>query len=111
MTTLCPYAPPIRKFRNFLLLAPLALFLVLTMTSPANAAPKIITFDAPNSGTGAFQGTEATGINLEGTITGNVTDNGFGTHGFVRTPAGRFTNFDAPGSWGALAPTASTILG
>jgi hypothetical protein len=70
----------------------------LTMTSRAHAAPKIITFDAPNSGTAAGQGTQATGINLEGTITGNVTDSGFGTHGFVRTPTGRFTNFDAPGA-------------
>ena len=96
MTTFVPYFEPMRKGKAFLFLAPLTLFLVL-MTSGAQAQ-KIITFDAPNSGQAAGQGTEATGINLEGTITGNVTDNNFGTHGFVRTPNGRFTNFDAPGA-------------
>jgi hypothetical protein len=57
---------------------------------------RIITFDAPNSGTLPYIGTQATGINFFGTVTGNVTDNNFGTHGFVRTPDGKFTNFDAP---------------
>jgi hypothetical protein len=98
MTTSFPGVLPMQKCRNFLVLAPLTLFLILTMTSRANAAPKIVTFDAPNSGTGAFQGTQPTGINLEGAITGYVTDDGFGTHGFVRSPNGRFTNFDAPGA-------------
>jgi hypothetical protein len=111
MTTLFPNPSPIRNGKNFLLFALLTLFFGLTITSQASAQ-KIIVFDAPNSGTGAFQGTQATGINLEGTITGNVTDNGFGTHGFVRTPNGSFTNFDAPGadpcvfrSWKAAIPT------
>jgi hypothetical protein len=98
MTTFFPNAKPMHKAENFLLLALVTLLFGLTMTSRAHAAPKIITFDAPNSGTAAGQGTQATGINLEGTITGNVTDSGFGTHGFVRTPTGRFTNFDAPGA-------------
>jgi len=83
------------------------------MTSRADAQ-KIITFDAPNSGQSANQGTEATGINLEGTITGNVTDNNFGTHGFVRTPNGRFTNFDAPGAdpiVGCTCPNSINDLG
>jgi hypothetical protein len=94
MTTFFPNTKLLLKGKNLLPLAPLSLCLVL-MTSQADAQ-KIITFDAPHSGTSAGQGTEATGINLEGTITGNVTDNNFGTHGFVRTPNGRFTNFDAP---------------
>lgn len=97
MKTMRPYVELIRQCRNVLLLAPLALSSALMLPSEANAQ-KIITFDAPNSGTGAFQGTEAAGINLEGTITGNVTDNDNGTHGFVRTPNGRFTEFDAPGA-------------
>jgi hypothetical protein len=97
MKTMRPYAKLIQKSINRLFLTPLALLFVLTMTGQANAQ-QIITFEAPNSGTGANQGTESTGINLEGTITGNVTDNGNGTHGFVRTPDGRFTNFDAPGA-------------
>jgi hypothetical protein len=113
MTTFFPNAKPMLKGKNFLLLALLTLFLVL-MTNPASAAPKIITFDAPNSGTAAGQGTEATGINLEGTITGNVTDSGFGTHGFVRTPDGRFTNFDATGAdpiVGCTCPSGINDLG
>ena len=97
MKTMRPFAELIQKSRNFLLLAPLAVFFMLTMTGQASAQ-RIITFDAPNSGTSAFQGTEASGINLQGTITGNVTDNGNGTHGFVRTPDAQFTEFDAPGA-------------
>jgi hypothetical protein len=96
MTTFFPDAKPMLGGKSFLF-ALMTIFLALAMTSQAHAQ-KIITFDAPSSGTNAGQGTEATGINLEGTITGNVTDNGFGTHGFVRTPNGRFTNFDAPGA-------------
>jgi hypothetical protein len=71
--------------------------------------PRIITFEAPNSGTGANQGTAATGINFFGAITGDVTDNNFGTHGFVRTPDGQYTEFDAPGAnpvVGCTCPTA-----
>jgi hypothetical protein len=93
-----PYAELIQKSRNLLLLTPLTLFFVLVMTGQANAQ-QITKFDAPDSGTGAYQGTVPTGINLFDTITGNVTDNGNGTHGFVRTPDGHFTkNFDAPGA-------------
>jgi YD repeat-containing protein len=58
----------------------------------------IIKFDAPNSGTGAFQGTDSLGINFWGAIVGDVTDNDNNTHGYVRTPDGRFDVFDAPGS-------------
>ncbi len=97
MKSMRPYAQPIQKSTKFLLLVPVTLLLMLTMMGQANAQ-KIITFDAPNSGTSAFQGTEATGINLEGVVTGIVTDNNYGTHGFVRTSNGRFTNFDAPGA-------------
>jgi hypothetical protein len=71
--------------------------------------PRIITFDAPNSGTGANQGTAPAGINFFGAITGNVTDNNFGTHGFVRTPDRQYTEFDAPGAnpvVGCTCPTA-----
>ena len=59
---------------------------------------RIIKYDAPNSGTGPGQGTTSTGINVVGTITGYVTDNNNGTHGFVRSPAGQFKEFDAPGA-------------
>jgi probable HAF family extracellular repeat protein len=74
-------------------------FCTLGLGSTASAEKaRIITFNAPNSGTVANTGTQAAGINFFGTVTGNVTDNNFGTHGFVRTPDGKFTNFDAPGA-------------
>jgi uncharacterized membrane protein len=76
--------------------------------------PRIIKFDAPNSGTLAYTGTEATGVNFFGTVTGTVTDNNFGTHGFVRTPDGKFTDFDAPGAdpvVGCTCPSAINDLG
>ncbi len=72
-------------------------FAALAMAVQASAQ-KIIKFDAPNSGTVAYSGTAPTGINFLGTITGNVTDNSYGTHGFVGTPGGQFTDFDAPGA-------------
>ncbi len=102
----------IQKSRN-LLLAPLTLLFALLITGQANAQ-QIITFDAPNSGTSSDQGTFPTAINLLGIITGNVTDNGYGTHGFVRTPDGRFANFDAPGAdpvVGCTCPSSINDLG
>jgi len=73
----------------------LSLITALAMTVQANAQ-QIIKFDAPNSGTGADQGTQPTGINIAGVITGDVIDDENGTHGFVGTLAGGFTDFDAP---------------
>jgi hypothetical protein len=96
MKTMRPYAELIQKSKIAFFLTPLTLFL-LVMTGQANTQ-RIITFDAPNSGTGAGQGTVAASINNVGAITGNVTDNNNGTHGFVRTPDARFTDFDAPGA-------------
>ena len=75
----------------------LALITALAITVQANAQ-QIIKFDAPNSGTGTGQGTFTTGINIVGVITGQVTDNNNGTHGFVGTPESGFTDFDAPGA-------------
>jgi hypothetical protein len=75
---------------------------------------RIITFDAPDSGTLPYNGTQATGINSFGTVTGSVTDNNYGTHGFVRTRDGKFTNFDAPGAdpvVGCTCPSAINDLG
>ena len=45
---------------------------------------EIIKFDAPNAGTGAWQGTQPASINPEGTITGYYTDANNVVHGFVR---------------------------
>jgi hypothetical protein len=62
------------------------------------------TFDAPGAGTGAFQGTFATGINPAGAIVGYYTDASGVNHGFLRAKDDRdeeestFTTFDAPGA-------------
>jgi len=91
----------------------LALIAALAMTVPVSAQ-QIITFNAPHSGTVANTGTQATGINFFGTVTGNFTGNNHGTHGFVRIPNGKFTDFDAPGAdpiVGCTCPSAINDLG
>jgi hypothetical protein len=85
------------KFRTGMSMIVVCLFAALAMTVQASAQ-EIITFDAPNSGTGAYQGTASAAINLFGTITGSVTDNSYGTHGFMRTRDGQFAEFDVPGA-------------
>jgi hypothetical protein len=57
-------------------------------------------FDAPGAGTtaGSTEGTYAWGISANGTIVGFVQDTNELTHGFIRSPFGRFTTFDVPGA-------------
>ena len=55
----------------------------------------IITFDVPGAGTGFRQGTTATGINAAGAITGYYVDAQNFYHGFLRSPDGTFTVFNA----------------
>ena len=56
----------------------------------------ITTFDPPNS----YPSSDAGGINPEGEVEGYYIDDTIGAvHGFVRTPGGRFEEFDAPGAW------------
>jgi uncharacterized membrane protein len=86
-----------QKCRSLPLFAALAEFAALAMTVQSHAQ-QLVTFDAPGSSTDAYLGTEASGINFWGTIVGDVTDNSGGTHGFVRTPDGRFSEFDVPGA-------------
>jgi hypothetical protein len=97
------------KFRTWMSMTVVCLFAAVAMTVPANAQ-QIITFNAPNSGTGAGQGTESVSINSFGIVTGSVTDNNFGTHGFVGTPEGKFTNFDAPGANPVLGCTCTSAI-
>jgi probable HAF family extracellular repeat protein len=75
----------------------LALFAALAMPAQATAK-QLITFVAPGSSSGTFQGTAVWGINFQGTIVGDVTDSSGGTHGYVRTPDGEFIEFDVPGA-------------
>jgi hypothetical protein len=61
------------------------------------------TFDAPGAGTGSYQGTGCPSdcpvdINDSGAIAGTYTDANNVFHGFVRSPKGTLTTFDAPGA-------------
>jgi hypothetical protein len=63
---------------------------------------KLTTFDAPGAGTGLYQGTGCPGcnlgVNLSGAIAGTYTDANNVFHGFLRSPEGKFTTFDATGA-------------
>jgi hypothetical protein len=74
---------------------------VLGLGLPASAQkPTIITFDAPGADTttGSYNGTFASGINNWGAITGSYVDANNVYHGFLRSPEGSFTTFEAPGA-------------
>lgn len=58
----------------------------------------IITFEAPDAGSGALQGTAGLSINTAGVITGEYTDANYVYHGFVRATDGTITEFDASGA-------------
>jgi hypothetical protein len=64
---------------------------------------EIVTFDVQGAGTGANQGTEALGINLEGAITGVYIDEHNVWRGFLRAPDGIVTSFEVPGAAGTGA--------
>jgi hypothetical protein len=59
-------------------------------------------FEAPGAGTGPSQGTGCpgcfAGLNQSGAIAGIYTDSKNVYHGFLRTPDGNFTSFNAPGA-------------
>ena len=63
---------------------------------------KLKTFDAPGAGTGSYQGTGCPGCSLGfnqfGAIVGIYIDANSVQHGFLRSPDGTFTTFDAPGA-------------
>lgn len=62
-------------------------------------------FDAPgaSSAAGSFNGTFPTSINKGGTIAGNYVDSNNLNRGFLRSPGGEFTTFDAPGAGSVAA--------
>ena len=68
------------------------------------------TFEAPDAGTGAGQGTFAFSINPRGAISGYYVDASDVGHGFLRAKDGTFTTIDAPGRAQACsrAPSPST---
>jgi hypothetical protein len=67
-----------------------------------NAEGKLKAFDDPRAGTGSYQGTGCPGCNLGlnqwGAIAGIYSDVKSVNHGFLRSPDGKFTTFDAPGA-------------
>jgi hypothetical protein len=94
------------------LLSSLLAVSALTFTLQASAQ-QFKTFDAPNAGTLSGTGTFPVGINIQGTITGVVTDNQGGSHGFVSGGNSKPITFDAPGAFptGWTVPTAINDLG
>ena len=71
----------------------------------ASAHERIITIDAPGAGTGPFQGSGCFAstdcsvlINNAGAIAGYYLDASNVFHGYVRSPDGKFTTFNAPGA-------------
>ena len=61
-----------------------------------NPTGKMITFQAPEAGTGGFEGTNVNALNVEGTTTGYVTDSNEENHTFVRYANGKAVTFDVP---------------
>jgi YD repeat-containing protein len=109
--SLGPFMVAVQRGMLAICVAVCGLGLTLSATAQEN---HIIKFDAPNSGTGAFQGTDSLGNNFFGAIVGDVTDGGNNTHGYVRTPDGRFEIFDAPGAdplVGATVPLSINFSG
>lgn len=88
---LCPKSTTLPWVAALTLCAAIA----FTVHTPAQ---QLVTFDAPGSSSGVLQGTAVWGINVTGTIVGDVTDSSGGTHGYVRSPNGKFSEFDAPGA-------------
>ena len=63
---------------------------------------KLTSFEAPDAGTGLYQGTGSPGssvaLNQFGAIAGYVIDANSVVHGYLRSPWGEITTFDIPGA-------------
>ena len=77
-------------------LVSLAVPLLLSTTLSAQN-PSFVSFDAPDAGKNADQGTFATSISQTDAIAGWYIDAGGAIHGFFRLTNGQITEFDAPG--------------
>jgi uncharacterized membrane protein len=109
------------KIRAIILLGAATLWGAMTLPVFATASERagLITFDAPGADLTAndYNGTLPTGINALGVVAGYYVDAANVYHGFLRTPWGRVTSFDAPGadttpgSYNGTAPNAINDLG
>jgi len=85
---------------RFAMLAMLASILTLGANAFAQTLPpsQYISFDAPNAGTGQYQGTGPSSINRQGWIGGTVVYSTGASHGFLRKPNGAFIAVNPPNS-------------
>jgi hypothetical protein len=90
----------------------------LFLSSGVNAQElRLVTFDAPGADTkpGDNNGTYTSGINAWGAVTGSYQDTNSVLHGFLRSPEGKFTTFEAPGAdtspYNGTSPAAINDLG
>ena len=67
-----------------------------------SAEGKFIIFEVPGADTtaGSYNGTSPSSINDLGVVTGSYWDANSFSHGFLRSPNGKFTTFDVPGAGG-----------
>jgi len=91
------------KFTTLTFLTTVILFGVLVVPAhlaAQNASAEIVVFDAPGADTtaGSGNGTFPDSVNDAGAVTGHYTDANNVNHGFLRSPEGEFTAFDAPGA-------------
>src|ERR1022692_1384289 len=87
-----------RAVSKALALVVLLLAVVATSQAQLPATHKIIKVNVPGAGTSSGQGTVPFGILDEGSILGWYIDSSNVHHGFLRSPAGAITTFDAPGA-------------
>jgi hypothetical protein len=95
----------------------IVVFAALHVSAAFAQNPNITSFDAPGAdlNPGDYNGTYPGGINVWGAITGSYQDTNSTFHGFVRSPEGTFTTFEAPGadlgSFNGTAPCCINDLG
>jgi len=103
--------PRSRFLRAILATLTFAILNLTTHSQAFSATATFVTFDVPGAGAGSYQGTSPSSINLEGEITGLYIDASSLAHGFLRSPLGFLTTFDAPGEINGTYPSSINLLG
>jgi len=86
---------PIPSLKSAALRGGVVLLSALALTLHAGSQT-LTSFDDPNAYTLGGLGTEPTGINVWGAVTGVIADKAGRLRGFVRSPSGQFVDYDAP---------------